>query len=333
MSQTKRELVRAALNGETVDRVPVGFWFHFLSGEDAADAFAEPGLHQQNIEGHRKFYEEFQPDFVKLMSDGYFIYPHPAFSTISSVSQFGAIEPLGKNHPWILQQVRLVQQLQEIFADEVYTFYNIFAPARVLEWSLAGFYQELPGDWIAEDKAAFKRGLAVIAEDISSLVAAVLSAGGADGIYFSVQNIADPRIDQALYQDVFAPGEKKILQSANAVKNNTILHICGYEGHHNDLTWYQSYEAKAVNWAAVVENISLAEGKQLFPGKTLLGGFGNTTEDLLYYGSEAEIKAETKKILRAAGKEGIILGADCTVPRDISLDHLDWVREAASEVK
>ncbi len=31
MAQTKRELVQAALDCKPVDRIPVGFWHHFLA--------------------------------------------------------------------------------------------------------------------------------------------------------------------------------------------------------------------------------------------------------------------------------------------------------------
>ena len=30
MTQTRKELVQAALNKQKVERIPVGFWFHFL---------------------------------------------------------------------------------------------------------------------------------------------------------------------------------------------------------------------------------------------------------------------------------------------------------------
>lgn len=40
---------------------------------------------RKNIEGHQKYFYEFHPDFVKLMSDGYFHYPNPTLETITSV--------------------------------------------------------------------------------------------------------------------------------------------------------------------------------------------------------------------------------------------------------
>jgi uroporphyrinogen decarboxylase len=38
----------------------------------------------------------------------------------------------------------------------------------------------------------------------------------------------------------------------------------------------------------------------------------------------------TEKLLKEAGKTGVILGADCTVPPDIDLVRFNWVRDAAA---
>ena len=329
MSQTKKELVQAALNNQPVDRVPVGFWFHYLADESHADAFVDPNLAKQNIAGHRAFYERFNPDFIKLMSDGYFIYPNEGLQKVTSVEDLRDVRPLGPNHPWIEKQVELVKNLQDIFGHEVLTFYNIFAPARYLEWSLPSYGKNIIGDFIAEDKEAFKAALAVVAKDVATLSERIIKDGGADGIYFSVQNIDDRRITNTIYKDVIEPGEQTVLAAANKVSDNNILHICGYEGHHNDLGWYTDYKAKAYNWAGKVENISLEAGKKIFPGKAVIGGFGNGKDDVLYSGTEKSIGEETAKILQNAGRTGVILGADCTVPGTIDLKHLEWVRQAA----
>lgn len=329
MGQSKKELVKAALDLQPVDRVPVGFWFHFLSGPETADALANPAAAEANVAGHQKFYASFHPDFVKIMTDGYFRYPHPALAAVRTAEDFGRLQPLGSGHAWIRKQVEFVKQLQKIFGQEVLSFYNIFAPARVLEWSLPSGSKTRLGDWIAADREAVKRGLSVLAEDIAALARAVIAEGGTTGIYFSVQNIDDPRVTQAVYDEVFAPGEKYIQTAANAVSEYNILHICGYEGHHNDLSWYADYPAKAINWAVQVEKIPLEQGKKIFGGRAVIGGFGNTKADLLYTGSQEAVQAETRALLQHAGRTGIILGADCTVPEDIDLRRLEWVREAA----
>jgi uroporphyrinogen decarboxylase len=79
-----------------------------------------------------------------------------------------------------------------------------------------------------------------------------------------------------------------------------------------------------------VEGISLGTGKKLFGGKPLIGGFDNTVNGLLYRGGKEAIEAETDRLLKEAGRRGIALGADCTVPRDIDLQRLAWVRERAA---
>lgn len=330
MSQTKKELVQAAFNNQPVDRVPVGFWFHHLAEEAKVNALVDPKFAEKNIAGHRAFYERFQPDFVKLMSDGYFIYPNESLQNVTSVQDLRHIRPLGSNHPWIEEQVALVKNLQEIFGDELLTFYNVFAPARYLEWSLPVYGKNILGDFIVADREVFKAALNVVAEDVASLAQRVIKEGGASGIYLSVQNIDDSRVTQSVYKDVIEPGEQVVLAAANKERKNNILHICGYEGHHNDLHWYTDYDAKAYNWAAKVENIPLEEGKKIFAGKAVIGGFGNAKEDILYSGTEESITEETAKILQTAGLTGIILGADCTVPVDIELKHLEWVRQAGA---
>ena len=75
----------------------------------------------------------------------------------------------------------------------------------------------------------------------------------------------------------------------------------------------------------------MSKGKTLFGGRAVIGGFGQTEQDLLYKGTEAEIKEETRRLLQDAGTTGVILGADCTIPRDTDPKHLQWVREAADE--
>ena len=55
---------------------------------------------------------------------------------------------------------------------------------------------------------------------------------------------------------------------------------------------YQDYEAKAYNWATFTEGISIEEGRKLFPGKCVLGGFDNRKEGILYSGSKEEIEKD-----------------------------------------
>lgn len=324
---SKRELVLNAFNNQEVERVPVGFWFHF-----AADAFFDSSEKtvKRNIAGHQKYVDEFQPDFLKIMSDGFFGYPNEAIKKIKTAADLDRIEKedAGK---WIQGQVDLVRELTGRFQKEVASFYNIFAPATYLSLLLETAGNELTVAQLAkENPKGLARVLDLIAKDVALLSRRVIAEGGADGIYLSVRNIDG--VGKEDYLNVIAPSELAVLQNANAVSCYNILHICGYEGHRNDLSTYVDYPARIVNWAVTVENVSLSEGKKLFGGKAVIGGFNNTTDGVLYKGSKEEIEAETARLIAEAGTTGVILGADCTIPSDTSLEHLSWVREKAKEV-
>lgn len=322
---TKRELIFAAFDNKETERVPVGFWFHF-----APDALHDdsPDVIRKNMEGHRKFYREFQPDFVKLMSDGYFTYPNPEIASVRTAADLKKIRG-GYGEEWIKRQVALVSSLTGSFGKEVATFYNVFAPATYLKWQLREQGVSL-GKLADEDPEAVRDALNEIAGDIAKLAQAVIRDGGADGIYLSVQKLQDSQLTGEEYLKYIAPSERKVLEAANELSENNILHICGYQGARNDLKIYADYPAKVFNWAVVVEGVSLEEGKKLFGGRAVLGGFANTEDDLLYRGTEGEIRTYTTGLLANAGTTGVILGADCTVPSDIPFERLQWVREAAA---
>lgn len=330
MTQNKKELVLAALNNQPVDRVPVGFWFHFTEVSERQLGLTNPEIITKNLEGHFKFYDAFKPDFVKIMSDGYFGYANEKLRNVKSLADLADLKPLGADHPWIQEQVKLVKTLTDKFGKEVLTFYNIFAPVKYFRLLQSANENAVVAKLIAEDKAAFKKVLDVIAEDVATLSKLVITEGKADGIYFSVQNIPEPSITKEVYQEVIALGEKAILAAANAVSENNILHICGFRGNRNDITWYTDYDAKAINWAVNVEGVALADGKAIFGGKAVIGGFDNTEPGYLYSGTKEQVEAFTEGIVKGAGKTGVILGADCTVPNDIDLNRLEWVRAKAA---
>lgn len=331
MSQTKKQLVLAAFNNEPANRIPVGFWYHFLADPEHAQGLGNPAVVAENIAGLNRFYHDFQPDFVKVMSDGFFAYPNEALFNITSIKAVAGIKPLGETAPWIEEQVNLVKQATSAFGSEVLLFYNVFAAPRYLEFMHSA--GDANGNFVKllkEDKGALKHVLDVMSDDLAALARRVITDGKADGIYLSVQNIPRPEVTREIYDEVIAPAERKILAAANEVSENNILHICGYEGTRNDLTWYKDYEAKAINYAATVEGVNLAEGRRIFGGKAVIGGFANTKDSVLYRGTKEEIEQSTEEIVRNAGKTGLIIGADCTVPNDIDVRRLQWVRDKAA---
>lgn len=320
----KRELVFNAFDNKETERVPVGFWFHYEPDNVNVD---NPYVLAGNLSGHERFFREFEPDFIKIMSDGYFIYPNKAIDEVENVKDLERIVPVEPTE-WIEKQVYLVKKLQITFGGKIASFYNIFAPATYLKWQLKARGISF-GSLLDANPEIVRDALNNIAEDVAKLAKAVIEEGGADGIYLSLQNIQDSRITKEQYLEYIAPSELKVLEAANSVSDYNILHICGYEGALNDLTTYENYPAKVINYASVVEGVPISKAKKIFGEKAIIGGFDNTKNGVLYSGNKEEIEAETRRILDDAGTTGVILGADCTVPADIDFSHLNWVREEA----
>lgn len=190
MAQTKRELVKAALDCKPVDRVPVGFWHHFLADQRHADALADHSAWVDNLAGHDRFYKSWKPDFVKIMTDGFFLYPHDQLHDLKSIRDAKDIKPLGRDSEWIEKQVELCSILTERYGKEVMVFYNLFAPTRCIEFQQTGSdAKTVITRFMKEDPEVLKEVMAVLTEDIATLAKAVITDGHADGIYLSVQNI------------------------------------------------------------------------------------------------------------------------------------------------
>ncbi len=314
----KRERVIAALEGRETDRAPVGFWYHFPEEKQKGQAC---------IDAHIEFYKNTNQDFIKIMCDGYFGYPNETLMNMKSVLDLYNMKPLGKDHPFIREQVERAKAIVDAVGNECCVFYNVFCPLS---------YFRLQLDWdkmmecIKEDKEAVKYACSVIAEDAISLTNALIGEAGCDGIYYCVQNAELFRFTAEEYRDIVEPYDLKVLDFANSISRYNILHCCGWSGDRNRVEVWKNYRAAAVNWAVYVENMTLPEGKNFFNTNCVLGGFDNRKEGVLYSGTMEEIKRETKRLTEENGKTGFIIGADCTLSNDIDLERIKCVIDAVN---
>ena len=328
----KKEWVLKAFNNEAVDRPPMGFWFHFLENEPEADVFENPEKFEMNLAGHKRYIDEFQPDFLKIMSDGFFQYPLVGGKRrVETLADLELIQPIGADHPWITKQIELVKTIVSYSPDIVH-LYNVFSPAQALKMKTIPKGPEII-EFLVQDPEAFAAALDRLADGLCTLVRELLKATGIEGIYMSVGTPDESRCSDEMYRTYITPSDKKVLAAAKEYSDNSMLHICGWGGNRNNLCNFTDYDVKVFNWATHVENIGLAEGKEVFDGHAVLGGFPSETRSFLYKGmDEAGIKAYTRELIEKNGSLGVMIGADCTMPMDMSFERLGWVRDALQEM-
>ena len=323
----KRTRVLNAMNGREVDHVPVGFWFHF-AGEEA---MGEPC-----VQAHLKYYRDTDLDLVKIMCDGYFPYPLPG---VEKVSDLAKLHPLGPDHPFVREQVERARRIVEEIGGERCVFYNVFCPFSSLRFGAEalGMSDADLMAWVREDGMSVMKGLDIIAQTNALLCELLITEAGCDGVYYCVQSGEYDRFTKEEYRRIVRPSDLYVLERANRFSDNNIIHLCGWAGNRNDLSLWQDYPAKVVNWAVHVEGLDLNEGRMFFGGRTDLGGFEthwdeHTQQGIIYTGTKEELQQYTRDLILDHGKHGLMLGGDCTIDSKLDWERIRWIVEAARSI-
>jgi len=358
MSEDRRQLVHDALQQRPVRRVPVGFWWHYYSvpaplqfiqsrmkgpskvppkviwkilPNNPFKGYESDRIMAANLEGHKRDYLALRPDFVKIMSDGFFSHPSIVENEIATGADLASIKPISPDHPWITRQVELVNELLALYDGEIMAFYNIFAPIQQFRLFVEYIIKDVDGfqDMLAHHAEAMAHAADIVAADTIVLLERLKAETAIEAIFYSVQSAQRPECDRAHHDKYIKPSDLRVLDRINELWEHNILHICGYEHYQNDLEYYATYPAAAYNWAVHTEGVSLAEGRQIFDG-ALLGGFDNNAGSLIDIGNTSEVVDFTQGLIAEAGPEGLIIGADCTIPATVGLDRINLIRYAAA---
>ena len=95
---------------------------------------------------------------------------------------------------------------------------------------------------------------------------------------------------------------------------------------------YGSHEDMAGSLIPTIEKLrdkAKAEGRKLFPGKCILGGFDNNPGTLIDTASRSELREYVGKLIAENGYKGYILGADCSIPNLIDDRRVREITDAA----
>ena len=299
---SKGERVKAALQGEKVDRLPFTFWHHFGLEKLPGDKHAEATV---------AFYRKYDVDLLKVMSD----YPYPlpeGVEKISSLEDWQKLEPLKNPFPEQIRALRLINKEIKGQGPFVETIFQSWTVAEKLATKKDVMYLK------EQDPKLLRRVLRTISESQANHARAALDAG-ASGIFLAVAAADAFVTDPQEYLKLVRESDLMILDSTRDRSHLNILHIHGKKPH---LEMLITYPVQVMNYSVSDTGMDLVAARRKFTG-TLMGGL---SEGRLAAETSEEIAAEIREIERSMQKRRFILAPGCSVPKDITDEPLSTIR-------
>lgn len=318
---TKRDRVLAAIQGKQVDYVPTGFSLHF----PVEEASGEKG-----VKAHLDFFKQTDTDIIKVMNENLV----PYVGDIKTPEDWNKIPTYSLNDDFMKRQIEMAKAILDQADSDAFsigTLHGICASGIHPIETRYGYegVRKLLCAHIRENKQPVIEALKRITDGMCQL-AVKYKEIGMDGIYYAALGGEKHYFTDEEFAEVIEPFDKAILQASKEAGGINFLHMCK---ENLNLKRYEGYMdlVDVVNWGIYETDVTLEEGKKLFPNTTIMGGLANRS-GVMVEGSIEQLQAVTKQIIRDYGKTSFILGADCTLPTEISYERIRAIVEATREI-
>lgn len=304
---SKIERVKAALNGEKVDRVPISIWLHYPHMDQDPRSLAD-----MQVEVARKY----DYDFIKMMPFGLYSVqdwgakvkifgtPHepPIVDEvgIKDISDWGKLEVLPATYGTYGKQLQFTEYLAEQVKDEMPFIQTIFSPITTAK-KLAG--ERLYAD-MKEDPELIHQALKVITETTINFVKANIEAG-VSGFFFATQHATTNEISEELFDEFALPYDLQVFDSFKDSTYFNVIHIHGDNVMFEKLT---QYPANCISWHDRWVSPSLSEARKI-TDKCLLGGINE--KEVLATANPDEIQTHIGEAIADGGTTKLMLGPGC----------------------
>lgn len=311
---TRTERVAAAVEGEEVDRVPVCFWHHFQpEGSGRALADATMGF----------FDEEFDLDIAKIMPDIPYPFPRKSIVEPGDWRMVELIDPARSR--FFRERTESAGALRDAVGFDTPIVMTVYSP--LTEAMRFAQSKEQLLDHLRAHPVLMHEVLAILAENLANMIREVLTIGGADGVFFSIQGCTGEIMTEAEYREFGRPYDLIALRGAMLGWLN-ILHIHGQKDLYFDLAL--DYPVQVLSWSDRIAGPSLREAR-LKTSKCLMGGWNEF--GALHSGPVEQIAAEAQDAIAQTGGRKLILANGCSVPDDTDHQWLEMARAVAHELR
>jgi uroporphyrinogen decarboxylase len=316
----------AALRGEAVDRVPLGFWMHNFATENSAKDLAAESL---------RLARSFGWDYLKPQSraqcfaetwgleyraSGARAVPYTVTRTpCASAADLAALPEADPRGGALGEQLEALRLIRAGVGPETPIVWTVFSPLMVVPFLLEGGRDRALAVMRAEP-AALERALDTIARTLTGYARACLEAG-ADGLFYATNLATRDLVTADECRHFQRPYDLRVLGAAGGAPFN-VLHVCG-SGVRFDA--FADYPVHAFSWAVGPGNPSLVEGHRL-TGRAAMGGLP-AKPDIASFTAEAMADRARRAVTETGGR-WLLLGPDCSITPDTP-DHLLHAARAA----
>lgn len=326
---TKVERVKAALNSQDVDRIPLSIWFHMPDVDQDPVGFAEKTI---------ALTRRYDYDFIKMMPFGNYVAQDYGLSVtffctetmpalerkyaITCPEDWTRIEPLPACYGTYGKQVQLSSQLRrQLGGEKIPYIQTIFSPLTTA--------CKLAGPRLLEDMAQHPRkvhqALWAITETTRNFCKANIEEGVA-GFFFATKCASYDMMTNAQYSEFGVPYDMEVFSSFVDETYFNVLHIHGENSMFERLL---SYPANCINWHDRWTSPSMAQARKL-TNKCLLGGINEKKfkEDLKI----EDIESHLAEAIESAGHKGLMLGPGCVAKLPVPDSHFMEARAAVNRL-
>jgi uroporphyrinogen decarboxylase len=313
-ARNKRDAMLGLLDPNTPrSYIPAAFFIHFDKSFHAGKA---------SVQKHLEYFRATNMDFVKIQYERTF----PPLADIKRPEDWKKMPSYGVD--FYEPQLEAVRGLVQAAKKEALILVTLYSP-----FMCAGHTTSLPllTAHLQENPEAVRKGLEIITSSLMLFVKECIRAG-VDGFYASTQGGEAGRFqDPHLFQQYVKPYDLILMDEIKRSCVLNILHVCDYNGLYADLSAYLDYPGHVVNCNAQLTGgrKSWKEIARLF-NRPCMGGLDR--HGVIVSGSPHEIGKAVEQVLSEA-PDRFILGADCTLPNDISWDRIRHAIDVAHAFK
>ena len=309
-AKNKRDTMLSLLDaGVHRNHIPAAFFIHF----DAAFHFGQP-----SVDKHLEFFRYTGMDFVKIQYER-------TFPQIPDIKRPGDWKQMPSYKlDFYAPQLEAVKGLVKAAGKEALVLITLYSP-YMCAGHTAG--NAVVNAHLQEDPEPVRKGLEIITDSLMLFVKECIRSG-VDGFYASTQGgEADTFRDPSVFKNCVKPFDLVLMNEMKRSCRFNILHVCDYNAPYADFSPLLDYPGHVVNCNPVLAGRTLtwSEVAKMF-GRPCMGGLDR--HGRIVAGSEADIRRAVTDALGQASRP-FILGADCTLPSDISWDNIRTAIAAA----